>query len=132
MEQVTDDQLFASLDDESNSIAVIVSIWPAICAHDGRIFSPATARSPIAIGTVNSSDPPDTREALLAAWQQGWSLVFQALEPLSDDDLGRTVLIRGEAHSVMQAVNRQVAHYANMWDRLCCLRSTSLVRSGIR
>ncbi len=39
--------------------------------------------------------------------------VFHALEPLSDADLGRTVTIRGEAHSVMQAVNRQIAHYAN-------------------
>ena len=45
-------------------------------------------------------------------WEDGWTRVFRALEPLSDADLGRTVTIRGEAHSVMQAVNRQSAHYA--------------------
>ncbi len=58
-------------------------------------------------------NPPATREALLHVWEDGWSRVFQALEPLSDADLGRTVTIRGEAHSVMQAVNRQLAHYAH-------------------
>ena len=44
-------------------------------------------------------------------WEQGWQCLFQALEPLTDADLGRTITIRGEAHSVMQAVNRQLAHY---------------------
>jgi hypothetical protein len=57
--------------------------------------------------------PPATRKELLDLWEEGWSCVFQALEPLSDADLGRTVMIRGEAHSVMQAINRQVAHYAS-------------------
>jgi hypothetical protein len=56
---------------------------------------------------------PATRKELLDLWEEGWLCVFQALEPLSDADLGRTVMIRGEAHSVMQAINRQVAHYAN-------------------
>jgi hypothetical protein len=46
-------------------------------------------------------------------WEDGWTRLFSALEPLSDADLTKTVSIRGEAHSVMQAVNRQIAHYAN-------------------
>ena len=46
-------------------------------------------------------------------WEDGWRCVFQALEPLTDADLGRTVTIRGEPHSVMQAINRQLAHYAS-------------------
>jgi hypothetical protein len=45
-------------------------------------------------------------------WEEGWHHVFAALEPLTDADMGRTVTIRGEAHSVMQAINRQIAHYA--------------------
>ena len=56
-------------------------------------------------------DPPSTREALLKDWEEGWACVFQALEPLTETDLKRTVSIRGEAHSVMQAINRQLAHY---------------------
>jgi Protein of unknown function (DUF1572) len=58
-------------------------------------------------------DPPATRKALLEVWEDGWSCVFGALEPPSGADLGRTVTIRGEAHSVVQAINRQVAHYAH-------------------
>ena len=57
-------------------------------------------------------DPPGTRPELLGLWENGWQCLFQALEPLSEQDLQRTVTIRGEAHSVMQAINRQVAHYA--------------------
>jgi len=45
--------------------------------------------------------------------EEGWAIVFSALEPLTDADLTRTVMIRSEAHSVMQAINRQVGHYAN-------------------
>ena len=57
--------------------------------------------------------PPRNRVELLLLWEQGWAIVFSAIEPLADADLGRTVFIRGEAHSVMQAINRQIAHYAN-------------------
>ena len=59
------------------------------------------------------ADPPTTRDELLRMWEDGWTRLFSALEPLSEADLVKTVLIRGEAHSVMQAINRQVAHYAN-------------------
>jgi hypothetical protein len=59
------------------------------------------------------AEPAATREALLEDWESGWAAVFGALEPLTDADLGRTITIRGEAHSVMQAINRQVAHYAH-------------------
>jgi hypothetical protein len=44
-------------------------------------------------------------------WEEGWDCVWRALGPLSEIDLGRTVTIRGENHSVMQAINRQLAHY---------------------
>ena len=57
-------------------------------------------------------DPPATRDALFSAWEDGWQCLFNALEPLSEQDIQRTVTIRGENHSVMQAINRQMAHYA--------------------
>jgi uncharacterized damage-inducible protein DinB len=110
--QVSDDQLLATLDGEMNSIAVIVkhvtsnmrSRWTDFLTRDGE--KPGRDRD------AEFVDPPPTREALLAAWEEGWNCVFTALEPLSDDDLGRTITIRGEAHSVMQAINREVAHYS--------------------
>jgi hypothetical protein len=55
--------------------------------------------------------PPAGRAELLAMWEAGWDCVFAALGPLTEADLQRTVTIRGEAHSVMQAINRQLAHY---------------------
>ncbi len=55
-------------------------------------------------------DPATTRAELLAQWERGWSCLFHALDPLTDADLARNITIRGEAHSVMQAINRQVAH----------------------
>jgi hypothetical protein len=56
--------------------------------------------------------PPATRAELLAIWDEGWQRVFAAIEPLTETDLARTITIRGEAHSVLQAINRALAHYA--------------------
>jgi hypothetical protein len=55
----------------------------------------------------------DTREAVLTRWESGWRLLFEALDPLTEDDLQKTVTIRGEPHTVLQAINRQLTHYAS-------------------
>ncbi len=110
--QVTDEQLLTILDDEMNSIAVIVkhmagnmrSRWTDFLTSDGE--KPDRNRDEEFIA------PPATREGMLAVWEDGWKRVFDALAPLSDKDLTRTVTIRGEPHSVMQAINRQIAHYS--------------------
>ena len=112
MEQVTDEQLFAVLDGEMNCIAIIVkhlvgnmrSRWTDFLVSDGE--KPDRKRD------TEFEAPPATRAELMKMWEQGWDYVFNALEPLSDADIERTVPIRGEAHSVMQAINRQIAHYA--------------------
>lgn len=113
MEQVSDQDLFTTLDKEANSIAVIVkhmagnmrSRWTDFLTTDGEKPSRDRDREFI--------DPPETRAALMDAWESGWALLFGAIEPLTDADLTRTVTIRGEAHSVMQAINRQLAHYTH-------------------
>ena len=53
-----------------------------------------------------------TRESMLARWEDGWTCVLGAISSLRPEDLGRTVMIRGEAHTVIQAINRQVSHYS--------------------
>jgi hypothetical protein len=111
MEQVSDEQLFEVLDCEANSIAIIVkhmtgnmrSRWTDFLTTDGE--KPGRNRDNEFV------DPPPTRAALLADWENGWTHVFDALETLTDADLPRRVTIRGEAHSVLQAINRQLAHY---------------------
>lgn len=112
MAQLSDEQLSIAIDDESNSIAVIVkhmagnlrSRWADFLTSDGE---KATRNR-----DMEFVDPPENRESLLGIWNEGWDLLFAALEPLADADLGRTVKIRGEAHSVLQAINRQLTHYA--------------------
>ena len=113
MEQVTDEQLFAMLDEEANSIGIIVKHMAGNMRSRWTDFLTSDGEKPDRNRDSEFMDPPATRKALLEMWEDGWTSVFQALEPLSDADLGRTVTIRGEAHSVMQAVNRQVAHYAH-------------------
>jgi len=113
MEQVTDEQLFAVLDEESNSIAIIVKHMAGNMRSRWTDFLTTDGEKPDRHRETEFEDPPATREALLQLWDRGWGLVFAALEPLTDADLGRTVMIRGEAHSVMQAINRQIAHYAH-------------------
>jgi hypothetical protein len=112
MAQVKDEQLLATLDGEMNSIAIIVkhmagnmrSRWTDFLTSDGE--KPSRQRD------TEFADPPATRESLLALWEEGWSCVFRAMQSLSEEDLRKTVKIRGEAHSVMQAINRQIAHYS--------------------
>jgi hypothetical protein len=109
--QVADEQLFATLDEESNSIAIIVKHITGNMRSRWTDFLTSDGEKPTRNRDSEFVDPPDTREAMLREWEQGWSCVFSALEPLTDADLPRTVTIRGEAHSVMQAINRQLAHY---------------------
>lgn len=111
MEQVTDEQLFVAIDAEANSIAIIVKHMVGNMRSRWTNFLTTDGEKPDRNRDSEFVDPPQTREALLAEWENGWACVFAALEPLAEADLGRTVTIRGEAHSVMQAVNRQLAHY---------------------
>jgi hypothetical protein len=110
--QVHDNELTLAIDEEANSIATVVkhmvgnmrSRWTDFLSSDGE--KPNRNRDQEFVA------PPASREELLRIWEEGWSCVFTALEPLTDADLGRRVTIRGEPHSVVQAVNRQIAHYA--------------------
>jgi uncharacterized protein DUF1572 len=112
MEQVADQELFAVLDKEMNSIAIIVKHMAGNMRSRWRDFLSSDGEKPDRNRDSEFVEPPATREALMQLWEQGWNYVFTALKPLSDPDLGRTVTIRGEPHSVMQAINRQIAHYA--------------------
>ncbi len=112
LEQVTDEQFFAVIDAESNSLAVMVkhiagnlhSRWRDFLTTDGEKASRNRDTEFEIIG--------DTRESLMAFWDTGWETLFEALEPLSEEDLGATVTIRGEPHTVVEAINRQLTHYA--------------------
>ena len=111
--QITTEQFFAASHQEDNSIAVIVkhvagnllSRWTDFLTSDGE--KPGRNRD-----TEFEIIPGDTHQRLLQQWESGWAALFSALEPLSDADLDRTVTIRGEPLTVLQAITRQLTHYS--------------------
>ena len=113
MVQVDDDAFFAHLDRDDNSIAVIVkhlagnmrSRWTDFLTTDGE--KPDRHRD----GEFEIADT-DSRNDLMAHWETGWAILLSALEPLTEADANREVLIRGEPLTVLQAVTRQLTHYA--------------------
>ncbi len=110
--QVTDEQLFRALDGEMNSIALMVKHMGGNMRSRWTDFLTTDGEKPDRNRDSEFEEPPASREAVLSLWERGWECVFRALEPLTDADLARSVMIRGEAHSVMQAINRQIAHYS--------------------
>ncbi|MFE5318963.1 DUF1572 family protein [Paenibacillus sp. NPDC056579] len=111
MEQLEASQFRAAPDPESNSMEIIIkhmhgnmlSRWADFLTSDGE--KPTRDRD----GEFESGALD--REQLLQLWEEGWSALFAALEDLGPDDVLRTVTIRGEAHTVLQAIQRQVSHY---------------------
>lgn len=111
--QVADADLFRSVDPESNSIAIVMkhiagnmrSRWTDFLTTDGE--KPDRDRD-----TEFETSRGDTRAAIQARWEEGWGLLFSAIEALSPADVSRTIPIRGEPHSVLQAIQRQLTHYA--------------------
>lgn len=113
MAQCPDNELFTTLDAESNSIAIIVKHLAGNMRSRWMDFLTTDGEKPDRNRDTEFEDAPKTRAALMELWERGWEYVFDALEPLAEADLTRTITIRTEPHSVMQAINRQVAHYAH-------------------
>jgi hypothetical protein len=113
MAQLKDHELFLTLDPESNSIAVLVK------------HMAGNMRSRFTDLLTSDGEKPDrhrdqefeltsatTRADLTKWWEEGWARVFAAIEALKPEDVMRTVTVRGQPHTVLQAINRQIAHYA--------------------
>jgi hypothetical protein len=111
--QIEDADLFRTIDPDSNSIAFVLkhvsgnmeSRWRDFLESDGE--KPDRHRD-----REFETEPADTNAHLHERWERGWALLFEALESLQPGDLLRTVRIRGEAHTVLEAINRQMTHYA--------------------
>lgn len=112
MVQVTDEQLFVVLDPEMNSIAVLVKHMAGNMRSRMTDFLTSDGEKANRQRDSEFVEPPSNREELMKLWESGWSCLFSALEPLSAEELTRTIYIRGEALSVMQAINRMLVHLA--------------------
>ena len=111
--QVRDEELTRSIDEEANSIALIVKHMRGNMLSRWRDFLTTDGEKPDRDRDSEFVDDGSTsRERVMAWWEEGWREVFAAVEPLTRDDLGRTITIRGEPMSVLQALLRQTTHYA--------------------
>ena len=114
LDQLNEGELFITLDDEANSIAVIMKHMAGNMFSRWTDFLTTDGEKPDRNRDAEFVIAPHTgKDDVLAYWERGWQRVFEALEPLQADDLGRKVMIRGEEHTVIQAINRQLMHYAN-------------------
>jgi hypothetical protein len=112
MAQISDEEFFASIDAEANSIAVIVkhiagnlrSRWTDFLTSDGE---KADRNRDTEFELMS-----DTRQSLMQYWEAGWQTLFGAIEPLTAEDFGKFITIRGEPHTICEALNRQMTHYA--------------------
>jgi len=112
MAQIPDEALFAAVDSQSNSVAIIVKHLAGNMRSRFTDFLTSDGEKPDRKRDSEFEAPPATRAELMEMWEANWRRVFDAITPLTDPQLNDKVYIRSEAHSVMQAINRQLAHYA--------------------
>ena len=112
IEQVSDEEFFALIDAEANSIAVIVKHIAGNALSRWTDFLTSDGEKDFRNRDIEFELIDDTRESLMEFWERGWLALFDNLEPLTVDDFSRTITIRGEPHTVVEAVNRQMTHYA--------------------
>jgi hypothetical protein len=111
--QLTEDQLFVTLDPESNSVAVVIKHLAGNMRSRFTDFLTTDGEKPDRHRDQEFELTAQTKRAeIMQWWEQGWACVFAALDSLTPEDVMRTVYIRNEPHTVLQAINRQLAHYA--------------------
>ncbi len=130
MAQCPDDALATTIDAESNSIALIVKHLAGNMRSRWTDFLTSDGEKPDRNRDSEFEAPPKTRAELMEMWERGWTFVFDALAPLTEADLARTITIRSNPHSVMQAINRQLTHYAQHVGQIVFLAKHLAVAAG--
>jgi|SRR5579859_3465043 len=113
MAQLQDEDFFVALDPESNSVAILVKHLAGNMRSRFTEFLTSDGEKPDRFRDREFElTPATTRADVMKWWEDGWACVFGTIESLKPEDVMRTVTIRAEPHSVLQAINRQIAHYA--------------------
>lgn len=112
IQQITDEQLFIMPNEESNSVAIIVKhLWGNMLSR-WTDFLTTDGEKPWRQRDAEFENDINTREALMQKWEEGWQCLFNALDSITDNDLERIIHIRNEGHTILEAINRQIAHYS--------------------
>jgi hypothetical protein len=111
--QLTNEELFATLDPESNSIAIIMKHLAGNMHSRFTDFLTTDGEKPDRFRDREFESPANTtRDEMMRQWDEGWARVFATLDSLKPEDVMRTVTIRNEPHTVLQAINRALGHYS--------------------
>jgi len=111
MEQLREEQLFWQYNEESNSIAVLVNHIAGNMLSRFTDFLTSDGEKPWRNRDAEFTNPFQNKAELMQHWNKGWNCLTTALDGLTNDDLERIVYIRNDGHTVMEAINRQLAHY---------------------
>lgn len=111
MEQLQEEQLFRQYNQESNSIAILVNHITGNMLSRFTDFLTTDGEKPWRNRDAEFTNPFNSKEELMNRWNEGWECLLKTLEQLSDADLERIVYIRNDGHTVIEAINRQLAHY---------------------
>ena len=113
IEQLTEDNLLWQFNENSNSIAIIVQhLWGNMLSRFTD-FLTEDGEKQWRDRDKEFESAIKTKEELVKKWNEGWQCIFSALDGLKEEDLGKTIFIRKEPHEVLEAINRQLAHYSN-------------------
>ena len=111
--QLKDEELFSTIDAEANSVAILVKHLAGNMRSRFTDFLTSDGEKPDRFRDQEFElTASTTRADVMRWWEEGWARVFAALDSLKPEEVMHTVTIRGEPHTVLQAVNRQIAHYA--------------------
>ena len=111
MEQVPDEKLYWQFNATSNSIAIIIKhLWGNMLSR-WTDFLTSDGEKDWRDRDAEFEQDIVGREQLLARWNEGWKCLFDAIDPLTEADLEKEIYIRNMGHTVMEAINRQLAHY---------------------
>ncbi|MEH6940734.1 DUF1572 domain-containing protein [Bacillus sp. JJ722] len=110
--QLSEEELQWILNEESNSIAIIIKHVSGNMVSRWTNFLTSDGEKPDRNREQEFVDPIQAGQDLIRSWNQGWNILFDALHQLTEQDLLKNVYIRGESHIVLDAIERQLAHYA--------------------
>lgn len=112
LEQISEEQFHYLIDEESNSIAIIMQHMIGNARSRFIDFFTSDGEKPNRHRDQEFVEQKLTKDELLIQWNNAWQIVFDLLESMNDNDLEKIVSIRNEKQSALKAINRQVAHYA--------------------
>lgn len=112
IDQVADDALLMQPNAESNSISIIVKHMRGNMLSRWTEFRTTDGEKEWRNRDSEFEEESKERSVILSQWNEGWGCLFAALDSITDSDLDDVIYIRGEAHTILEAINRQIAHYA--------------------